>query len=67
MGVGTTDDFQTWHIYCDLGDILELDVAWSCGNPFYYGYGFDIDVYILGEVLEDQEALPPTSQKAIEG
>lgn len=44
MGVGTTDEYTRWHIYADWGDVLELTVAWSCGNPFYYGYGFDIDV-----------------------
>ena len=44
MGVGTTDGFTKWHIYADAGDILELTVGWSCGNPFYYGYGFDIVV-----------------------
>lgn len=44
MGVGTTDEYQTWHIYADYGDILELKVGWSAGNPFYYGYGFDIQV-----------------------
>jgi hypothetical protein len=44
MGVGTTDGYSTWHIYADYGDVLELTVGWSCGNPFYYGYGFDIDV-----------------------
>jgi hypothetical protein len=44
LGVGTTDEYTTWHIYADLGDILELEVGWSCGNPFYYGYGFDITV-----------------------
>jgi hypothetical protein len=43
-GVGTTDGFTTWHIYADLGDVMELDVGWSCGNPFYYGYGFNIRV-----------------------
>ncbi|MEV4971977.1 DUF7448 domain-containing protein [Streptomyces scopuliridis] len=43
-GVGTTDGFTTWHIYADMGDVLELSVGWSCGNPFYYGYGFDIQV-----------------------
>lgn len=43
-GVGTTDGFQRWHIYADLGDVLELEVGWSAGNPFYYGYGFSIDV-----------------------
>lgn len=44
MGVGTTDEFSKWHIYADWGDVLELTVGWSCGNPFYYGYGFDITV-----------------------
>ncbi|MGV9546801.1 DUF7448 domain-containing protein [Streptomyces ardesiacus] len=43
-GVGTTDGYTTWHIYADMGDVLELSVGWSCGNPFYYGYGFDISV-----------------------
>lgn len=43
-GVGTTDGFSTWHIYADMGDVLELNVGWSCGNPFYYGYGFHITV-----------------------
>jgi hypothetical protein len=44
LGVGTTDGYTTWHIFADLGDVLELTVGWSCGNPFYYGYGFDIAV-----------------------
>jgi len=43
-GVGTTDGFTRWHIYADMGDVLEMTVGWSCGNPFYYGYGFVIDV-----------------------
>ncbi len=43
-GVGTTDGYTTWHIYADMGDVLKLNVAWSCGNPFYYGYGFTISV-----------------------
>lgn len=43
-GVGTTDGYNTWHVYADMGDVLELTVGWSCGNPFYYGYGFDIQV-----------------------
>jgi hypothetical protein len=43
-GVGTTGGYTTWHIYADMGDVLELSVAWSCGNPFYYGYGFTITV-----------------------
>lgn len=44
LGVGTTDEFTRWHIYADMGDVLELTVGWSEGNPCYYGYGFDIDV-----------------------
>lgn len=44
LGVGTTDKYSTWHIYADFGDIMKLEVGWSSGNPFYYGYGFDIDV-----------------------
>jgi len=43
-GVGTTGGFTQWHIFADMGDVLELSVDWSCGNPFYYGYGFSIDV-----------------------
>lgn len=42
--VGTTEGYTKWHIYADFGDVLELDVSWSCGNPFYYAYGFDIAV-----------------------
>jgi hypothetical protein len=48
LGVGTTDRYQKWHIYADMGDVLELQVGWSCGNPFYYGYGFDITVEPVG-------------------
>ena len=44
VGVGTTDEYNTWHIYADLGDVLQLKVGWSSGNPFYYGYGFSINV-----------------------
>jgi len=44
LGVGTTDEYTRWHIYADLGDVLALEVSWSCGNPFFYGYGFHIDV-----------------------
>ena len=43
-GVDTEDGYTRWHIYCDWGDILDLTVAWSAGNPFYYGYGFSIIV-----------------------
>lgn len=44
LGVGTTDGYETWHVYADMGDVLELSVGWSAGNPFYYGYGFHIQV-----------------------
>lgn len=44
LGVGTTDGYETWHIYADFGDVMQLKVGWSCGNPFYYGYGFSIRV-----------------------
>jgi hypothetical protein len=47
-GVGTTGGYTTWHIYADMGDVLELSVGWSSGNPFYYGYGFDISVVEAG-------------------
>lgn len=43
-GIGTTEGYTKWHIYADMGDILQLDVGWSAGNPFFYGYGFDIAV-----------------------
>lgn len=43
-GVGTTDGFTKWHVFADMGDVLELTVGWSPGNPFYYGYGFQIAV-----------------------
>ena len=57
LGVGTTGGYTTWHIYADLGDILELTVSWSCGNPFYYGYGFDITVEDLaGSQVAESES-----------
>lgn len=43
-GVGTTDGFTKWHIYCDLGDVINLTVSWNPGNPFYYGYGLSVEV-----------------------
>ncbi|QMU19338.1 DUF7448 domain-containing protein [Gordonia rubripertincta] len=57
-GVASTNGYTKWHIFADLGDILELDVEWSPGNPFYYGYGFDIyvsevlDSYVITGELE---------------
>lgn len=49
LGVGTTDGYTTWHIFADFGDVMTLQVGWSCGNPFYYAYGFDIRVEELDE------------------
>jgi hypothetical protein len=43
-GVGTTDGYTKWHVFADLGDVLELNIGWSSGTPFYHGYGFDIAV-----------------------
>lgn len=42
--VNTTGNYTRWHIVADLGEVLELQVGWSSGNPFYYGYGFEIEV-----------------------
>lgn len=50
-GVGTTDGYTTWHIYADLGDVVELKVGWSSGNPFYYGYGFNI---LVKDILTEE-------------
>lgn len=59
-GVATTGGYTHWHIFADLGDVLELDVSWSCGNPFYYGYGFDIAVSttIEGAVVQHEIEAP---------
>jgi hypothetical protein len=53
-GGGTTEGYTKWHIYADFGDVVQMDVRWSCGNPFYYGYGFDIAVE---PVTDEQEAV----------
>lgn len=42
--VSPSEDYDEWHILADFGEVMELKVGWSCGNPFYYGYGFDIHV-----------------------
>ncbi len=49
LGVGTTDGYNTWHIYADMGDVLKLTVDWTCGNPFWYSYGFNIQVKDIDE------------------
>lgn len=43
-GIETEGGYETWHVYADYGDVLTLKVGWSCGNPFYYAYGFRIRV-----------------------
>lgn len=43
-GVGTTEGYTVWHVFADFGDVMQMRVGWSAGNPFYYGYGFDIQV-----------------------
>jgi hypothetical protein len=42
-GVSTSDEYEKWNIYADLGDVLGLEVGWSAGNG-WYGYGFEIVV-----------------------
>jgi len=42
--VQQSDGFEKWHFIADLGEVLELQVGWSEGNPYYYGYGFDVAV-----------------------
>lgn len=61
LGVGTTDEYTRWHIYADAGDILELTLRWSAGNPFYYGYGFEIEV-----VPPDPQLLAKTIKRALD-
>lgn len=63
-GIRTEGKYTVWHIYADFGDVLTLNVGWSCGNPFYYGYGFEIFVIpdvIEGEVVERAKAIEGTS------
>lgn len=38
--VETENGFTKWHVLADGNDVLTMNVAWSCGNPFYYSYGF---------------------------
>lgn len=58
LGVGSTGGYTTWHIYADFGDVMTLQVGWSCGNAFYYGYGFDITVE---DIIETTAVETPTS------
>lgn len=42
--VVSSDGYSKWHIIADFGEVLELQIKWSAGNPFYYNYGFNIKV-----------------------
>lgn len=42
--VETQDGYTKWFILADMAHVLDLEVDWSAGNPFYYGYGFSISV-----------------------
>lgn len=42
--VETQDGYTKWFILADMEHVLDLEVDWSAGNPFYYGYGFSISV-----------------------
>jgi hypothetical protein len=42
--VEPSEDYSRWHILADFGQVLELNVGWSAGNPFYYTHGFSISV-----------------------
>lgn len=53
--VGTTEEFTKWFIYSENNPVLEMDVDWSCGNPFYYGYGFSLEVVPLTIVVDSFE------------
>lgn len=42
--VRTDEGFNKWFVYAGNAPVLEMDVAWSPGNPYYYGFGFEIRV-----------------------
>lgn len=42
--VTTQDNFEQWYIYAAEVPVVSLGVDWSPGNPYYYGFGFDIAV-----------------------
>lgn len=42
--VTTEDNFQKWYVYAESTPVAEIDVAWSPGNPYYYGFGFEVKV-----------------------
>ncbi len=48
-GISTEGGYTVWHVFADMGNVLDLTVGWSAGNPFYYGYGFDVRVQEVTE------------------
>lgn len=42
--VETDEGFNKWFVYAGNAPVLEMDVAWSPGNPYYYGFGFEIRI-----------------------
>ena len=42
--VETQDNFEQWYIYAAEVPVVSLGVDWSPGNPYYYGFGFNIAV-----------------------
>lgn len=64
-GVGTTDGYETWHVFADFGDVMEMRVGWSGGNVGYYGYGFDIRVRAPEPTLPPPAPSPPRGAKPV--
>lgn len=42
--VTTEGNFTRWFIYAGDVPVVEFGADWSPGNPYYYGFGFDIIV-----------------------
>lgn len=42
--VEADEGFETWSIYSDRVPVAILGVEWSPGNPYYYGFGFNVRV-----------------------
>lgn len=42
--VEANEDFTTWHVYAAEVPVVTLGVDWSPGNPYYYGFGLNINV-----------------------
>ena len=42
--VDTQDGFQTWFVYAEGVPVVRMGVDWSPGNPYYYGFGFNVTV-----------------------